>query len=78
MTWDTAYDPGAMVYKSFTDTNRSLKLTGLYQYTARNFAVSFGIGTDSRSIEELTGVFEGREVPAANELSGQESHAGDA
>jgi len=70
MTWDTAYDPGAMVYKSFTDTNRSLKLTGLYQYTARNFAVSFGIGTDSRSIEELTGIFEGREVPAANELSG--------
>lgn len=70
MTWDTVYDREAMVYKSFTDTNRSMKLAGLYQYTARNFAVSFGIGTDTRSAGELTESFESRELPGTNELSG--------
>lgn len=70
MTWDTVYDPNAIVYGSFTDTNRSMKLVGLYQYTARNFAVSFGIGTDARSAEELTASFENREMPGPNELTG--------
>lgn len=70
MTWDASVDQDAVVYRSFTDTNRSMKLTGLYQYTARNFAVSFGIGTDARSAEELTEVFESRVLPAANEFSG--------
>lgn len=70
MSWDTKYDPDILVYSSFTDTNRSMKLTGLYQYTARNFAVSFGIGVDARSARELTDFFENRELPGANELSG--------
>ncbi len=72
LTWDNRFDPNSEteIYREFTDANRSMKLTGLYQYTARNFAVSFGIGTDTRSVQELTDIFEGREEPAANELSG--------
>lgn len=70
MTWDSKYDPNILVYTSFTDANRSMKLTGLYQYTARNFAVSFGIGVDGPSAKELTEVFESRELPEANKLSG--------
>ncbi len=72
LTWDNRFDPNSdtEVYREFTDANRSMKLTGLYQYTARNFAVSFGIGTDARSAEELTEIFESRVLPAANEFSG--------
>lgn len=69
-SWDMVYDPDGMAYKGFTDTNRCMKMTGLYQYTVRNFAVSFGIGTDTRGIEELTAAFESREVPGPNEYTG--------
>lgn len=70
MSWDTVYDPNGMAYKNFTDPNRCMKLTGLYQYTVRNFVVSFGIGTDARAVEELTEAFESREVPGPNEYTG--------
>lgn len=72
LTWDNRFDPNSdtEVYREFTDANRSMKLTGLYQYTARNFAVSFGIGTNARSAQELTDIFESRAQPAANEFSG--------
>ena len=70
MSWDSSYDPSSLVYKNFTDANRSMKLAGLYQYTARNFVVSFGIGADKGNAEELTAAFESRELPGPNELTG--------
>lgn len=72
MNWLTTFDPNSdtEIYKGFTDANRSMKLTGLYQYTARNFTVSFGIGTNFSSAAELTEAFESREVPGPNEFTG--------
>lgn len=58
------------VYMNFTDVNRGMKLTGLYQYTVRNLMVSYGIGANSRSSAELTDIFESRELPGPNELTG--------
>lgn len=73
MTWLTTFNPNSEpeVYKGFTDANRSMKLTGIYQYAARNFTVSFGIGTDLRGAAELTEAFESREVPGPNEFTGR-------
>lgn len=70
MAWDTVYDSTALAYKSFTDSNRCLKMAGLYQYTARNFAVSFGLTGGGASARELTEAFESRELPGPNELTG--------
>lgn len=76
LTWGTKFDPNSEteIYREFTDANRSMKLTGLYQYTARNFAVSFGLGVDRRSVEELNAVFEERQLSPgqrAGELKGK-------
>ena len=45
MWWGNTYDPNAEteIYSEFTNTNRCVMLTGLYQYTFRNFTVSFGL-----------------------------------
>lgn len=45
-------------------------MAGLYQYTARNFAVSFGFTGGGASAGELTAAFESRELPGPNELIG--------
>ncbi len=72
MWWGNAYNPysEAEVYREFTDANRCLDLTGLYQYTFRDFTVSFGIGGDHRDAEKLDAAFESREVSGENEMTG--------
>lgn len=60
MWWGSTYDPAAASYKTFTDPNRCLMLTGLYQYTFRNGAVSLGLGVDRDSVEKLDAFFQAR------------------
>lgn len=74
LTWVTPYQASneKEVYRIFTDANSSLKLTGLYQYTARNLAISLGLGTDRRSVKELDQFYEAR----AQEISGSNDRTG--
>lgn len=73
LTWDTVYDPNTLVYESFSDANRSMKLTGLYQYTARNLAITLGWGVDKASTEELDSYFEERaaQISGDNDFTGR-------
>lgn len=75
VTWGTNYNPAdeREIYKDFSDPNRSLKLTGLYQYTVRNLAMSLGWGVNRASIEELDAYFEQRaaETGGTNDFTGQ-------
>lgn len=70
--WGTVYDPNAddSIYSEFTNTNRAFMLTGLYQYTFRNFTVSFGLGTRGPEKGELDAYYESREVSGSHELTG--------
>ncbi len=45
LEWDTWRNPGN-VYENFSDSNKCIKICGLYQYTARNFYTTF-IRSDS-------------------------------
>lgn len=75
MWWGAVYDPNSQeeVYKEFTDPNRCVKMTGLYQYTFRNFTVSFGLGADGRSAESLKEYYDTRkeEISGENGMTGR-------
>ena len=74
MWWGNTYDPTSSgeIYKNFTDSNRALMLTGLYQYTFRNFVVSFGLEGYSASVQDLDTYYEDRaqEISGTNEMTG--------
>lgn len=74
MWWGNAYDPKneKQSYKEFTDSNRNLMMTGLYQYTVRDFLVSFGLEGDVLSLDRLDEYFETRsqETGVENQLTG--------
>ena len=76
MWWGTTYDPAAdgeyVAYKEFTDSNRCLLMTGLYQYTVRNFAVSAGLEEDRQSAEKLNEFYDRRagEISGKNDMTG--------
>lgn len=72
MWWGNTYDPTdeTVVYSEFTNTNRSMMLTGIYQYTFRNFGKAFGIGENSRDKQRLTEYYEEREISGENEMTG--------
>ncbi len=55
MWWGNAFDPHSeeQAYKEFTDSNRMLLATGLYQYTVRDFLVSFGLEGSPVKLGEL-------------------------
>lgn len=74
MWWGSTYDPNdeKEIYRAFTDTNRCLKLTGLYQYTFRNLTTSFGLGAEGGSREELDQYYAQR----AGEISGDNPMTG--
>lgn len=59
-------------YADFTNTKICLPLTGLYQYTFRNFCVSFGIGLPSINSIELDGFYKDRAdaISGDNEMTG--------
>ncbi|WP_322170441.1 LTA synthase family protein [Acutalibacter caecimuris] len=70
--WMQNYDPNddTAIYEEFTNLNRCMKLTGLYQYTARNLAVTLGWGVDRKGIEELDTFFDQR----GEEISGKNAY----
>lgn len=74
MTWGSTYNPTdeRELYRDFTDANRCLKLTGLYQYTFRNLAVSMGWVADFQTLDELDDFFQERalEISTGGELTG--------
>lgn len=45
MTWATSFkgQPDSLIYSDFSDVNQSMRISGLYQYTARNLVVSVGL-----------------------------------
>ncbi len=72
MWWGNTYDPAdeTVVYSEFTNTNRSMMLTGIYQYTFRNFMKAFGIGENTRDKDRLTEYYEARQLSGENEMTG--------
>jgi len=72
--FDTSYGGTTTeeIYANFTNANECLPLTGLYQYTFRNFCVSFGIGLPSVDRMELDLFYRGR----AEEISGDNKMTG--
>ena len=70
--WGSTYDPRGAVYKSYTDANACLMLSGLYQYTFRNAAVSLGVGTDRESVEKVDAFFQAR----GEQISGKNARTG--
>lgn len=74
MWWGNTFDPSSeeQAYKEFTDSNRNLMITGLYQYTVRDFVVSFGLGGDPVELDQLDQYYEERaqEVSGENEMTG--------
>lgn len=74
MWWGNTYDPNSEseVYKDFSDPNRCAMLTGLYQYTFRDLAISLGLGQNRGDIRELDAFYEqrGTEISGENEMTG--------
>ena len=74
MTWGSLFDPSSeeQAYKDFTDSNRCLLLAGLYQYTARDFVVSFGLEASPVDLNSLDQFYEER----AGQVSGENEYTG--
>lgn len=74
MRWDTTYNPSdnRQIYTEFTDRNRCMEMAGLYQYTFRNYLVSFGVGGDRASWDSLDRFYEERR----EQISGENDHTG--
>ena len=74
MTWGSLFDPSSeeQAYKDFTDSNRCLLLAGLYQYTVRDFVVSFGLEASPVDLNSLDQFYEER----AGQVSGENEYTG--
>ena len=65
LTWSSWRNP-RNIYNSFNDNNKSLKVSGLYEYTIRNFYVTFlktEAEENSEDIEFLNLAFENKDTP---------------
>ena len=65
LTWSSWRNP-RNIYNSFNDNNKSLKVSGLYEYTIRNFYITFlktKAEEKSEDIEFLNIAFEDKETP---------------
>lgn len=51
LTWSTWKNP-RNIYISFNDNNKSFSVTGIYEYSIRNFYITFLKGEDAASAEE--------------------------
>ena len=60
------------LYADFTNVNPCMMMTGLYQYTFRNFCVSFGIGLPTVNTLELDRFYKDRAsmISGDNEMTG--------
>ena len=66
LTWSSWRNP-RNIYNSFNDNNKSLKVSGLFEYTVRNFYVTFlktKAEEKSEDIEFLNAAFEDKETPS--------------
>ena len=73
LDWQTVYDPSVeAVYADFTNANECLQMTGLYQYTFRNFCKSYGIGIPTINTLELDIFYKTRDgqISDSNEMTG--------
>ena len=74
MTWEDNYDPSDVraAYGQFSDPNRCMMITGLYQYTFRDLGVALGIGSEVATVSDLDSYYEQRaqEISGENELTG--------
>lgn len=71
-TWGVNVSAGddTALYRDFSDPNRCLNLTGLYQYTCRDLSMALGLDGSRKSVEELDEFYAARETDASNEMSG--------
>ena len=74
MSWDKIYnsETKAEAYRLFSDSNRCLMMTGLYQYTYRNAQVALGNDTDGIDVSALDRFYDKRatEISGENEMTG--------
>ncbi len=74
LSWDN-YKRENAIYENFTDTNESLMLTGLYQYTFRDFCLSFDIYSifqgNGETIKALDEYYGQKEIDQDNEWTGR-------
>lgn len=52
LTWSTWRNP-KNIYKSFNDNNKSMKIAGLFEYTNRNFYITYIKTTEQENSEDL-------------------------
>ncbi len=52
LTWSSWKNP-RNIYKSFNDNNKSLKVSGLYEYTVRNFYITFLKSEQEENTEDI-------------------------
>ncbi len=70
------YERNSALYENFTDTRRCLMLTGLYQYSFRDFCMSSGLYnffdtlTNADKIEELDTYYNSRIIGGENDKTG--------
>jgi len=73
LSWDNYMRKDA-IYENFTDTNECMMLTGLYQYTFRDFFLSYGIQYRffdfNDTVSALDAYYAGAEVDPDNEMTG--------
>lgn len=73
LSWDN-YQRKNAIYENFTDSNKSIMLTGLYQYTFRDFCLSFGVydilTSGTETIENLDEYYEQVVPDEDNQMTG--------
>ena len=73
LTWDTWRNP-RNVYNNFNDSNKCLVLTGLYEYTVRDFYVTYIKPTETKTDTEskfLTDIFNEKDSTHKNKYTGK-------
>ena len=66
----------SLIYDDFSDSNESLMLAGMYQYTLRDFCITYGVYdtfsriSDSEAIGELDDWYASKPAPVPNEMTG--------
>ena len=72
LSWNTWYNK-RNIYINFNDSNKSFSITGLYEYTFRNFYMTFLVkdkNDDESQIEFLNSIFNVEEAEHKNEYTG--------
>lgn len=73
LTWDTFLNP-RNIYNNFNDNNKSFSITGLYEYSFRNFYITYlkpNKTDDQKEIEFLDNVFSDSLIKENNKYTGK-------